>query len=45
MRIRAKELHRASKRKKEAYKVRIKAETATEHPATKPVRTIKKGEA
>jgi len=46
MRIRAKELHQAWKRKKEAYKLRTRAEApaTTAHPTAKPARTTKKGE-
>ena len=45
MRIRAKELHRARKRKKEAYKIHLQAETTSETRTAKPARTVKKGEA
>lgn len=44
MRIRAKELNQARKRKKEAYKLRVPAEVSPEVRPTKPVRTTKKGE-
>ena len=46
MRIRAKELNQARKRKKEAYKLRTQAEVSPEAKPTssKPTRTTKKGE-
>lgn len=45
MRIRAKELNQARKRKKEAFKLRTQVEVRPEaKPTSKPIRTTKKGE-